>query len=357
MKKLPNIHPRKRLSKFLAWVVLLIASNTLADEPASDAPSSLSPKAGALPTLRVEGNRFVDPQGNPIVLRGVALSDPLHLSENDQWNRAYFEAIRSWNANLVRIPIHPEWWRNAGMDQYFEWLDDGVRWAGELGMYVIIDWHTIGNPQTHVPFRPMYRTTREETFYFWNQTATRYQNNPTVAFFELFNEPTNIEGKLGRLSWDYHKRYMEDLIYMIHNIDSSKIALVAGFQWAYDLRTVAEAPIEADNVAYVTHPYPQKRPEPWEEHWEEDWGFLAERYPIVATEFGFMNADGPGAHVPVIADEAYGERIIQFFEERHISWTPWVFDAEWPPQLISDWDYTPTAQGRVFRDAMRRLNP
>ena len=144
---------------------------------------------------------------------------------------------------------------------------------------------------------------------------------------------------------------------MIHAIDPSKIALVAGFDWAYELRNAGADPIEAENVAYVTHPYPQKRPEPWEGHWLEDWGFLAERFPVMATEFGFMSADGPGAHNPVIGDERYGEALIRFFNERGISWTAWVFDPQWSPQLIQDWEYTPTAQGRYFRDAMKRDNP
>lgn len=77
---------------------------------------------------------------------------------------------------------------------------------------------------------------------------------------------------------------------------------------------------------------------------------------MICTEFGFMSADGPGAHVPVIGDETYGEALIRFLEERGISWTVWVFDASWSPQLLEDWNYTPTRQGRFFREKMRELN-
>jgi hypothetical protein len=84
---------------------------------------------------------------------------------------------------------------------------------------------------------------------------------------------------------------------------------------------------------------------------------MAERYPVMAAEFGFMSADLPGAHIPVIADETYGEAIIDFFEERGISWIAWVFDPQWSPQLIEDWDFTPTLQGRFFRQKMMELNP
>ena len=69
-----------------------------------------------------------------------------------------------------------------------------------------------------------------------------------------------------------------------------------------------------------------------------------------------MDANDRGAHQPTIADEKYGEAIIAFFEQRGISWTPWVFDAEWVPSLIKDWDYNPTRQGVLFREKLRQLN-
>lgn len=310
-----------------------------------------------LPRLRVDGNRLVDDRGEVVVLRGVSFSDPDRLEREGRWNRAYFEAARSWNANVVRFPVHPSAWRERGPDAYLRLLDEGVRLAGELGMYVILDWHSIGNLQTELFQHAMYNTTKTETFRFWKAVAERYAGNPVVPFFELFNEPTNYNGTLGPISWTAHKELMEDLIYVIRAHDEAKIPLVAGFNWAYDLTDVKDAPVDAPGVVYVTHPYPQKRTPPWEDKWEVDWGFIADRYPVFATELGFMSADGRGAHVPVIGDETYGEALIGYFEKKGISWTAWVFDPVWSPQLIDDWDFTPTRQGRFFRDKMQQLNP
>ena len=61
--------------------------------------------------------------------------------------------------------------------------------------------------------------------------------------------------------------------------------------------------------------------------------------------------------IPVIADERYGEAIIDFFEARGISWTAWVFDPQWSPQLIQNWEFEPTRQGAFFRSRMEDLNP
>ncbi|MDQ8180769.1 cellulase family glycosylhydrolase [Pelagicoccus sp. SDUM812005] len=334
----------------------LALTTAFAEKTFSDGQEALEAEV-SLPKLTVQGNRFVDPDGNTVVLRGVATVDPAELDKRGAWDRSYFEAAASWNANVVRIAIHPLWWRERGQDWYLQALDDAVRWSGELGMYVIIDWHTIGNPLTEVFHRDIYETSRGETFRFWYTVAQRYAGNSTVACYELWNEPTNRGGMMGRLPWSEYKAYIEELIYMLRAIDESCIPLVAGFNWGYDLSVAKDDPIDFPGVAYVSHPYPQKRPAPWIADWERDWGFMAEKYPMVCTEFGFMSEDGPGAHIPVIGDEVYGEALISYFEERGISWTAWVFDDRWSPQLYQDADYTPTRQGAFFKKKLEALNP
>lgn len=335
-------------------VALALALTACAPTPTQDAPVE---PGGSLPALRVEGNHFVDGSGATVVLRGVSFSDPDRLAEAGHWNREYFQAARDWNANVVRFPVHPASWRERGEDAYLELLDQGVDWAEELGMYVIIDWHSIGSLGAERFTRDIYETTRAETFHFWDAIARRYADEPAVAFHELFNEPTTNGGEYGEASWPEHKALMEEIIATIRRHDTKSIPLVAGFDWGYDLTPVRTDPIDAPGVAYVAHPYPQKRQPPWEAKWQADWGFVADTYPLVATEFGFMAEGERGAHIPVIGDETYGEAIIDFFEQRGISWTAWVFDPVWSPQLISDWDFEPTRQGAFFRQKMMELNP
>ncbi|HET8656566.1 MAG TPA: cellulase family glycosylhydrolase [Longimicrobiaceae bacterium] len=340
------------MTRFPLAVAAIAATLALSAAP-SAAQGSAAP---APPRIRVEGNHFVDPDGHTFVFRGVSSSDPDRLERLGHWNRAYFQAIRSWNANVVRFPVHPSAWRSRGEADYLKLLDQGVEWAREVGLYVIIDWHSIGNLRTELFQNPSYNTTRTETFRFWRAIAEHYAGNPTVAFYELFNEPTTSGGKLGTSSWAYHKATMEELIGVIRAYDPATIPLVAGFDWAYDLTPVREAPISYPGVAYVVHPYPQKRPPPWPEKWEHDFGFVADTYPVVATEIGFMTADEPRASVPTIGDETYGNAIIDYFNRKGISWVAWVFDPVWTPHLIQDWSFTPTRQGRFFRARMMELN-
>lgn len=310
----------------------------------------------SLSFISVKGNSFVNEKGDTIIFRGVSTSDPNKLEKAGKWNKELLSVLKDWNVNVVRFPVHPSAWRERGEQNYLELLDKGIKLAGEFGIYVIIDWHSIGNLRTELFMLPMYNTTKTETFRFWKTIAERYKNNSTVAFYELFNEPTRYDGTLGRINWQQHKELMEEIIGIIYAHDTTVIPLVAGFNWAYELKDIRYEPVAYPGVAYVSHPYPQKREKPWEEKWESDWGFVADQYPVICTELGFMSADGRGAHIPVISDTTYGEAVVNYFNRKGISWVAWVFDPDWSPQLIDNWDFVPTTQGRFFNNKMQELN-
>ncbi len=303
--------------------------------------------------IRVEGNKFVDENGSRVIFRGVNISDPDKIAKNGRWNKRHFEVIKEWGANVIRIPVHPVAWKHRGQEEYFKLLDQAVIWASELEIYLIIEWHSIGNLKTGLFQHPMYETTKAETLNFWRSVSFRYKDVPTIAFYEIFNEPTMYNGQLGRITWKEWKVICEEIINIIFAHDKNVIPLVAGFNWGYDLKPVKEDPIGIKGIGYVSHPYPQKTSAPFEENWERDFGFVADKYPVFATEIGFMAADDPGAHIPVISDEKYGETVVNYFRKKGISWTVWNFDPDWPPQMISDWNYTPTKQGTFFRNVMQ----
>jgi hypothetical protein len=316
-------------------------------------PFDASKLGGDLQFIHVEGNRFVDEDGNTRIFHGVNISDPDKLEKNGKWSKAHFEVIKSWGADLVRVPVHPVAWKGRGKAEYFKLLDQAVTWASEVGLYLNIEWHGIGNLETEVFQHPMHYTTRQETYNFWRDISFRYANIPAVAFYELFNEPTTYMGQLGTISWTEWKVIVEQMIGIIFAHDKKVIPLVGGFDWAYELHNVGADPIDAEGIGYVSHPYPMKAQQPWEENWEKDFGYVADTYPLMAAEIGFMAAEDPGAHIPVISDVEYGRRITTYFEKKGISWTVWCFDPDWPPQMISDWDYTPTTQGAFFKAYMQ----
>jgi len=328
---------RRRIAPLALLPLLACASAPAAADP-------VPPRRG----VRIEGNRFVDSAGRPLVFRGVSLSDPDKLQKEGQWTRRTFAEVKAWGANVVRLPVHPVAWRARGEQGYLALLDEGVRWARELGLYVLLDWHVIGNLRTELVQDAMYDTTRKETFQFWRAASGHYADDPTVVLYELFNAPTDYNGRLGRLTWADWKPLVEEIVGIVRANDPSSLVVVAGLDWAYELRGVLANPVGAPGVAYASHPYPQKRPEPWEPKWEEDWGHVAASYPVFVTEFGYARDGSP----PFVGTNHYGRTIVDYMAKRNISWAAWCFDTRWVPTLIRDWQYTPTEQGELFRAAL-----
>jgi aryl-phospho-beta-D-glucosidase BglC (GH1 family) len=313
-----------------------------------------------MPLISVKGNKFVEPNGATVLFRGLAISDPDKLEMQGHWNREHFVKVKEMGAKLVRIPVHPVAWRERTASQYIKLLDQAVGWCTELDMYVMIDWHTIGNLETEVFQDPMYDTSKQETFAFWRAMARHFAAHNTVAFFELFNEPTTYRNQLGPVSWADWKRTVEEEITLIRAYAPQVIPLVAGFDWAYDLTPLILNPIAAEGIGYTVHPYANKRSQPWEPKWDEDFGFAAGKYPVIATEFGgFARPPSADGQAPATEtggrdrrDAAYGPAIIKYLEGKGISWTVWCFDPEWGPTLLSNWDYQLTASGEFAKAAM-----
>lgn len=356
--------PLLLLTNLLFWCTLLVTPPLRAEpSPAKPAPNPREwwhaeqfvripqlPNAQTLPRLHVEGNHVVDPSGKSILLRGVSVADPDLLEYTGHWNHQLFEQLKDYGATVVRLPVHPAAWRARTPEKYVELLDQAAAWGAELGIYVIIDWHSIGNLNSDLFQNPMYITSRAETFKFWQTIAQRYAHHTAVAFFELYNEPTTFRGRLGRVNWPLWRETNEDLIALIRGNQAEAIPLVAGFDWAYDLTPLIEDPIRASGIGYVTHPYPNKRSQPWEPKWQEDFAFAAEHYPMIATEIGFDLKPGE-----VVDDAHYGNRITRFLESHGVSWLAWVYDPDWGPQLLKSWDgFQLTGAGEFFKTALHR---
>lgn len=316
------------------------------DEPYR--PIAPNPRARLLPLIKVKGNKFVNPEGKTILFRGLSISDPDKISRQNHWNKSYFEKVKETGASIVRIPVHPVAWRERTPQKYLELLDQAVEWCTDLGMYVIIDWHSIGNLEMGLFQNPMYNTSKQETYNFWRTIAQHFSGNNTIAFYEIFNEPTVFRGQLGKMYWSEWKKINEDIISIMRSFDKETIPLVAGLDWAYDLSPLHDDPINAEGIGYVTHPYEWKRTQPWELKWEENFGFAAGDYPVMATEFGFELREGQ-----TIDANHYANRIVNYLEGKGISWVCWCYDPEWGPRLLKSWDtFELTESGKFFQKAM-----
>ncbi len=208
--------------------------------------------------IRIEGNKFVNESGKTMIFQGVNIRDPHNLEEDGHWTKSHFEEAKKWGANIVRLPIHPRAWRERGEKEYLRILDQGVEWARELGLYLILDWHSIGNLKEEKFQHEMYVTTVKETHNFWQTVARQYADEPIVAMYELYNEPTISGDRFGTMTWSEWKKMNEEMVKIIRKEHAEALVLVAGFNWAYDLIPVKEDPVDAEGYRLCESPLSRK---------------------------------------------------------------------------------------------------
>ena len=302
--------------------------------------------------LSVEDGKLVDESGRRVTLSGLGLASIQDVKALGQWNEAYFENARSWGAKLVRLPVNPSTYR-WNSEETLRDLDDAAKWCEKHDLYLIIDYHIIGNvPDGIFQFGQFTSTTWQEAYDFWEAVGERFGDNPTVAFAEVCNEPASMDWLGGSWTFGEWKEQADALIAVVREHAPEMIPLVAGLDFAYDLSWLGEHPFEDRNVALAVHPYPGRVRVDRASGWDDAFGYLSDEYPIVFTEFGFELESWDQVFED---DVTYGREIIAYAKERHISWAAFVFfrGPWWPMPLFYDWETkTPTLSGAFFKDVL-----
>ncbi len=269
-----------------------------------------------------------------------------------QLAREDFRNIRSWGANVVRIPLNPSFWLSTagGYDpNYRALVDSTVKRAKENGLDVILDMHFSdrGNPE-----QKSYALERmadaQHAIPFWREVAARYKDDGRVMF-ELYNEPHDISWSTWRNGGPSGDGYMtagyQQLYDAVRGTGARNLVIVNGLNWGFDLGEAEHHMIDGYNVIYGSHVYdwPEKQPPAW----DAAFGYLTARVPVMIGEFGTMNCGVP-----------YYQAVMDYADQKNIHWVAWAWYA--PPAdrqdlkctfaaLISSWDGTPTEMGAAVR--------
>ncbi|KPK65571.1 MAG: hypothetical protein AMK73_02625 [Planctomycetes bacterium SM23_32] len=311
--------------------------------------------------FHTEGNRILDPAGNVTVFRGLNVVDPVlqasaEAPELGTWEEAYYAEVSRWGADIVRVPLGPLPWRHNGVRRLAV-LDRTLDWIGGLGMYAILDFHSIGFPPdghyADTGYGPdAHATDEEEMREFWQTLSARYADNHVVAFYELFNEPV-AEGRKGTEGdWRRWRAFCEGIVDVIRANDTQKPVIVGGLDFAHDLSFVPAQPVERPDVVYATHVYPERTG-----GWDERFGRTAEQHPVFCTELGFV-LDPAGFDASYALETLYGpegrfrSELMTYLEGRRISWTAWCFVVQWGPGLLAGRGYAPNQAGAFFREQL-----
>ncbi|HET6246944.1 MAG TPA: glycoside hydrolase family 5 protein [Tepidisphaeraceae bacterium] len=311
----------------------------------------------------VVGNRIQTiASDKPVWLQGLCLDSLEWSAGGEHIAESIKVAMEQWKANVIRLPVNEEFWfgrskwQKDGGIGYRKLVDGAIDAVASHGGYLALDLHRFGAPMPqHVEF--------------WTDAATRYKNNPAVIF-ELFNEPHDISWKTWRDGGPLkdpasaHKDAnaaendqdepagtsvgMQALVDAIRNTGAKNMIIAGGLDWGYDLSGLTQGFAlkdrdSGDGIIYSSHIYP------WKKDWQNKVLTAAEKYPIFVGEIGAPLKPMP--FIPADQQESpytWAPDAIGLIQKYKLNWTAFSFHPTCAPNIITDWQYTPTPYWGAF---------
>ncbi len=259
---------------------------------------------GMLPALAVDGTRLVDSQGNPVQLRGISTHGLAWFP--DYVNEECFRQLKDeWGIDVIRLAMYTA--ENGGycsggdQESLKKLVKNGVQYATDCGLYVIIDWHILsdGNPNTHI----------DEAKEFFSEMSEAYADYTNVIY-EICNEPN------GGTTWKDVKDYAEQIIEVIRKNDSDGLILVGTPNWCQFVDQAAKDPIEdCENVMYTLHFYAATHTESLRNTMAKA---IEDGLAIFVSEYGICDASGNGA-----IDRTQADEWIKLLDSYGVSYVAW----------------------------------
>jgi endoglucanase len=169
--------------------------------------------AGVPLTISIQGNHFVNGDGQTVRLLGVNhpsleyACEQGYAYDDGDMDAADAAAIAAWHATAVRLPLNEDCWLGINgqpsnsqnpdpvltMAGYRQAVEDYVSELNAAGLYVILDLHWTAPNSFGCPQGQGGMADADNSVAFWTSIANTFKGNPAVMF-ELFNEPfgTNV---------------------------------------------------------------------------------------------------------------------------------------------------------------------
>lgn len=254
--------------------------------------------------LCVKGTQLTDSKGNPVQLRGISTHG---LSWFPQYvNQDLFHELRNgWKANVMRLAMYTAenggYCTDGNKDKLKQLVKDGVQYATNADMYVMIDWHVLRDEDPN--------RNKDEAKKFFEEMSKEYAGADNVIY-EICNEPN------GATSWADVKAYALEIIPIIRANDKDALIIVGTPTWSQDVDKAAGDPItEYDNIMYSLHFYATTHTDWLRDRMNQA---LDSGLPIFVSEFGTCDASGNGAF-----DEYQSNEWIKALDARSVSYVTW----------------------------------
>lgn len=249
--------------------------------------------------LHVSGTDLKDCHGQKVQLKGVSTHGIAWFPQ--YVNKAAFQTLRDrYGINLIRLAMYSNPSDGYGSSAVKK-VQEGVKYATQLGMYVIIDWHILndGNPNQH----------KKQAKKFFAKMAKKYRNQKNVLY-EICNEPN------GNVTWQKDiKPYAKRMIKTIRKYSKKSVIIVGTPTWSQDVDIAAQSPLKGRNIMYTLHFYAATHKE-----WIQEKLKTAHQkgLPVIVTEFSICDASGNGG-----LDKASGNKWMRLLNKYNISYAAW----------------------------------
>lgn len=285
----------------------------------------------ALPRLSTLGNQIVDPDGNPVPLKGVNWfgAEGENLAPHGIWGEARYwkdilAQIKEAGFNCIRLPFCLDMVNNDTVPKLYaidyltnpEFLDLTslqifaliIDECTKLGLYVLLDNHR-HHPGNTTDGGPVLPGAMSDWLMAWETLAIAYADNTTVIGADIWNEPHNLD-------WNTWATAAEQVGNHIHTFAPDWLIVVEGvgsynnvpYWWGGQLAGVRDRPVVLtipNRLVYSPHEYGQSvsgqqwlaydnqtPPANWPNNlfdvWFENWSFIHfdKIAPILIGEMG-----------------------------------------------------------------------
>ena len=333
----------------LSFVILLAVCVTAGAEISTNLP---------LP-LKVVGTDIVNEKGEPVLLRGVNAAC-LEWTSDGQGRilKTVDTAIKEWHANIIRLPLSQDRWFGKGPEQtdggkaYRNLVQQVVDTCATQKCYIVLDLHWSDCDEWGANIG-QHSMPDSNSIVFWQDLAPIYANQAAVLF-DLYNEPHDVSWEVwlngGSITdtpnsrhvgppKSFHAVGMQRLLDTVRATGAKNVIIAGGLDWAYDFSGILAGRRLSDpagnGVIYANHCYDNKKEsvDTWISNMEE----ASAKLPVIVSEFGGIS--GPSRVAP---SDNWLLHVLRALDEHHWSWVAWNLHTGAPPNLISDWNYTPT---------------
>lgn len=268
--------------------------------------------------LKAKGKQIVNEKGENVLLKGIGLGGwmlqegyMLRLNNEGQqhkireriekliskeqadefydvWlsnhtTKTDIDSLKAWGFNSVRLPMHynlytlpiekePVPGQDTWLTKGFALTDSLLSWCKANGMYLILDLHAAPGGQGNDlnisdrdPSKPSLwesEANQQKTIALWKKLAQRYAIEPTIAAYDILNEPNwgfedlaNDKNGLKESKNEPLKKLLIAITAAIREVDKNHIIVIEGNGWGNNYKGMLDAGLWDDNIVLSFHKY------------------------------------------------------------------------------------------------------